>query len=108
MKLSQLALSLPSITPGAAGGDRVRASLGPRRVAQAAGLEADSSYALQELLNSVQALAQGAFHGEAQVHEAAAALAADLEKLGPEAGRLLRPLAHPLQLDSSAGLDLEA
>lgn len=86
MKLSQLSHALP------AGVARTGARLpaGPRRVSPAAGLEADPNYALQELLNAVQELAQGPFQGEGQVQQAASALAAELERLGPEADRLLR------------------
>ena len=103
MKLSQLSLALP-VAGDARSPRRVR--LGPRQVTALAALEVAPHYALQELLNSVQELAQGPFQGEAQMHQAALALAADLGRLGSDAVRLLQPLpgADPGQ----AGVDLQA
>jgi len=75
-------------------------------VTAAAALEVAPHYALQELLNSVQALAQGPFQGEAQMHQAALALAADLGRLGSGASRLLQSL--PEADKGLARVDLEA
>lgn len=103
MKLSRLSLALPVAADAAPDG---RTRLGPRRVMAAAAVQADPHQALQELLDSVQALAQGPYAGEAHMRATAEALAADLARLGGNADRLLQPLS----LDGALrpGLDLEA
>ncbi|WP_303786836.1 hypothetical protein [Azovibrio restrictus] len=103
MKLSRLSLSLPLATDAGPDG---RSRLGPRRVTAAAAVQADPRQALQELLDSVQALAHGPYAGEAHMRATAEALAADLARLGEGAGRLLQPL--PPGGPSHPGLDLEA
>lgn len=72
-----------------------------RQVIPLDGLDADSSYSYQEQLDLVQDLATGPFAGEEQIRQATTALAKALERLGPEAEKLLRPPPHP-------GLDVEA
>lgn len=102
MKLSQLSQALPLAAEVRPGGSR----LGLRRVTAVAAMEADPHYALKELLDSVQELAHGPFQGEAQMHQAAIALAADLGRLGSGATRLLQPL--PGAGKGPTGVDLEA
>jgi hypothetical protein len=98
MRLTQLSragaslLSLATSQPAAAGA-------GPRQVGAATGVTGDTPYALQELLDAVQGLAQGPFAGAAHMRSAATALAADLEKLGPEARRLLQADLAPPHVD---------
>jgi len=106
MKLAQLSQSVP-VTGGGANpdsrkGERVR--LGPRRVSLTNTLNPDAPYALQELLDAVQQLAQGGFEGEEAMQEAACALARDLERLGPEARNLIQkdrlPAWHALDTEA--------
>ena len=103
MKLSRLSLALP---PAVDAGPDGRNRLGPRRVTAVAAVQADPRQALQELLDSVQALAHGPYAGEAHMRAAAEALAADLARLGGDASRLLQPLPRPGR--PRPGLDLEA
>lgn len=109
MKLAQLSLALPSASAvGAAHDARPprRDRLGLRQVTALTTLQADPEYALQELLDSVQQLAQGPFVGEAQMRAAAAALAVDLAGLGKDASRLLQP--QPPERRDLRGVDLQA
>ena len=98
MKLTQLSRT-PSSLAALASPASLTAGAGPRQVSAAAGVTDDTPYALQELLDAVQGLAHGPFAGAAHMRAAAAALAADLEKLGPEARRLLHADVPPPHVD---------
>ncbi|MDR3322841.1 MAG: hypothetical protein LBS89_01380 [Zoogloeaceae bacterium] len=104
MKLAQLSLALPARRESASAPSR----LGPRRVTALARLERDPDYALRELLNAVQALAQGPFQGEREAQQAACVLAEELRQLGANATRLLCPAPLSESLHSSNRLVTKA
>jgi hypothetical protein len=82
-------------------GDKGRSvrRLGPRRVTAMAGVNPDTGYALQELLHTVQALAQGEFQGDETMQAEARSLASDLARLGAGRNNLLRPMV-PVDIEA--------
>lgn len=83
--------------------------LGPAKVTALTATRRDSGYGLQELLRAVQEMAQGEFQGNeaarAEAMALAAALSADLARLGAGVEDLLRPAAFT---DKPRHLDIKA